>query len=206
MTSDDASPPRPSAPVPGPGDALLVVDVQHDFLPGGALGIAHGDAVVGPANCAIASFVARALPVLASRDWHPPGHCSFREQGGPWPVHCVAGSHGAAFDPALRLPAGALVVSKATAPDQEAYSAFAGTGLDERLRALGVRRLFLAGLATDYCVLYTTHDALALGYRVVVLRDAVAAVDASPGDGERALEAMHAAGAELAEAAALAAP
>jgi nicotinamidase/pyrazinamidase len=198
--------PPPQALVPGPGDALLVVDVQHDFLPGGALGVRGGDAILGPINAAIARFAARGAPVLASRDWHPAGHCSFREQGGPWPVHCVAGSHGAAFSPALHLPPGTVVVSKATERDQEAYSAFAGTGLHKHLQALGVRRLFIVGLATDYCVLHTARDALALGYRVVVLRDAVAAVDAQPGDGAHALAEMGRAGAAVAESARLASP
>ncbi|NWG74125.1 MAG: isochorismatase family protein, partial [Rubrivivax sp.] len=169
------------------GDALLVVDLQHDFLPGGALGVAHGDATIAPINRLIELFTSRGLPVFASRDWHPRDHCSFRERGGPWPVHCVAGSHGAAFTDAVHWPADVTVVSKATERDREAYSALDGTGLREHLQARGVRRVFVAGLATDYCVRATAADALALGLEVVVVRDAVAAVDVQPGDGERAL-------------------
>lgn len=187
----------------GPGDALLVVDVQIDFLPGGALGISDGNAVIGPLNAAIGRFRVAALPVYASRDWHPPDHCSFTAQGGPWPVHCVAGSRGAAFAPALALPPDVPVISKATEPARDAYSAFDGTGLDERLRHDGVRRLFIGGLATDYCVRWSVHDALAEGYEVVVLRDAVRPVDVRPGDGARALRAVRRRGARTVGRAAL---
>jgi nicotinamidase/pyrazinamidase len=177
-----------------PGDVLLVVDIQHDFI-AGSLSVPRGGEVVPVLNRYLALFTARGLPVIATRDWHPADHCSFRAQGGPWPVHCVAGTLGAAWDPALALPAGVAIVSKATARDREAYSAFAGTDLAERLRALGVARLFIGGLALDYCVLHTTRDALALGYRVCVLADAVRAVDVQPGDGARARDALRAAGA-----------
>lgn len=195
----------PDAPVlaPAAGDALLVVDLQHDFLPGGALGVAHGDATVTPINRLIALFTARGLPVFASRDWHPADHCSFHEQGGPWPVHCVAGTHGAAFTDAVQWPADVTVVSKATARDREAYSALDGTGLREHLAARGVKRIFVAGLATDYCVRATAADALAAGLDVVVVRDAVAAVDVQPGDGERALAEIREHGGRVVESAAL---
>jgi nicotinamidase/pyrazinamidase len=177
------------------GDALLLVDVQLDFLPGGALGVRHGDAVIAPLNAAIERFRAAGLPIYASRDWHPPDHCSFVAQGGPWPVHCVAESPGAAFAPALALPPDARIVSKATEVGRDAYSAFDGTDLAERLREDGVRRLFIGGLATDYCVRWTVQDALAYGYEVVVLRDAVRAVEVRPGDGARALRAIQRRGA-----------
>jgi nicotinamidase/pyrazinamidase len=179
----------------GAGDALLVVDVQNDFLPGGALGVRGGDAVIAPINAAIGLFRDHGLPVYASRDWHPPDHCSFRARGGPWPQHCVAGSRGAAFPRALALPADVPVISKATSPAHEAYSAFDGTDLDSRLRHDGVRRLFIAGLATDYCVRWTVQDALALGYEAVVLVDAVRPVDVRAGDGARALRAVRRRGA-----------
>jgi nicotinamidase/pyrazinamidase len=149
----------------------------------------------------VAQFRARGLPVLASRDWHPPDHRSFTPQGGPWPVHCVAGTPGAAFAAAFALPPDAPPVSKATTPSVEAYSAFAGTDLAERLAAARVRRLFIGGLATDYCVLNTVLDARRLGYDAVVIEDAIRAVDVQPGDGARALAAMLAAGATLASSA-----
>ena len=182
-------------------DALLIVDLQRDFLPGGSLAVPGGDAVVAPANASIARFVEHRLPVFASRDWHPQGHCSFRACGGPWPPHCVAGSTGAAFAPELRLPAQTVIIDKATTRERDAYSAFGHTELQARLRAGHVLRLIVCGLATDYCVRSTVLDALALGYRVVVLRDAIAAVELQPGDGERALRQMRDAGAVIATSA-----
>lgn len=180
---------------PGPGDALVIVDLQNDFLPGGSLAVPEGDAVVAPLNRAIELFNARGLPIFATRDWHPPGHCSFRDQGGPWPPHCITGSPGAAFAAALKLPGRAEIVSKATRPDRDAYSGFQDTDLDIRLRTAGVTRLYVGGLATDYCVLNTVLDARAAGYGVVLLSDAVRAVEVRPGDGERALARMSEAGA-----------
>ena len=177
------------------GDALVVVDVQNDFLPGGALAVPAGDAVIEPLNTWIARFRAAGLPVVATRDWHPPNHCSFREQGGPWPAHCVADTPGAAFAADLHLPDDAWIVSKATEPDREAYSGFEGTDLAERLKDAGVRRLFIGGLATDYCVLNTVKDALANGFAVYLLSDAIRAVNVNPGDGDRAITEMTAAGA-----------
>ena len=179
------------------GDALLIVDVQHDFLPGGNLAVPDGDAVIAPLNRAIAAFHAAGLPIFASRDYHPPDHCSFRPQGGEWPVHCVAGTSGATFADDLNLPVEAAVVSKATTPERDAYSAFDSTDLADKLHAAGIRRLFVGGLATDYCVKATVLDALGAGFAVVLLSEAIAAVDLHPGDGARAIEAMRAAGAEL---------
>ncbi|WJW76564.1 nicotinamidase [Thiohalobacter sp. IOR34] len=188
----------PSAFHLAPGDALLIVDVQNDFLPGGSLAVPEGDRVIPPLNRCAALFDRLGLPVIATRDWHPRDHCSFREQGGPWPAHCIAGTPGAAFPETLQLPANTLIVSKATHASQEAYSGFQGTGLESRLREAGVERLFIGGLATDYCVLETVRDALRAGFRVVLLGDAVRAVDVRPGDGERALQEMLGAGARLA--------
>ena len=179
------------------GDALILVDVQNDFLPGGALAVAAGDEVVPVANRYMAQFRSRNFPVFASRDWHPANHCSFAAAGGPWPPHCVSGTGGAAFAGALDPLAGEEVISKATRPDADAYSAFDGTDLAGRLAALGIRRVLVLGLATDYCVLATVRDALANGLVVVVPRDGVRAVDVEPGDGERALAAMSDAGAML---------
>jgi len=186
-------------------DAMIAVDPQVDFLPGGSLPVPRGDEVVPPLNRWLEAFAAAGLPVFASRDWHPPDHCSFRARGGPWPVHCVAGTAGAAFAPGLRLPPGTVVVSKADAPEREDYSVFAATGLEELLRARGVRRVFVGGLATEYCVLRTVEDALAKGFEVVLLEDSIRPIEAAPGDGRRALERMRGLGAvpaRLAEAAA----
>lgn len=172
------------------GDALLIVDVQSDFLPGGSLAVPRGDEVVAVLNGCVQAFRQAGLPVVATRDWHPPDHCSFRPQGGPWPPHCVAGSAGAGFAPGLQLPAQAIVISKATQQQSDAYSGFEGTALDQRLRQAGVGRLFIGGLATDYCVLNTVCDALRLGYQTVLLLDAIRAVDVHAGDGERAIARM----------------
>lgn len=186
-------------PQPGPHDALVIVDVQNDFLPGGALAVPHGDEVVAPLQALAAAFAAAGRPVYATRDWHPADHVSFREQGGPWPPHCIAGTPGADFPPGLRLPAGTIVISKAERSERDAYSGFDGTDLERQLRAAGVRRLYVGGLATDYCVRATVLDARRLGFEVVVVASAVRAVDVSAGDGERALAAMVAAGATLAD-------
>ena len=183
---------------PGVGDALLVVDVQNDFLPGGSLAVPRGDEVVPVLNRCLALFSKESLPVYASRDWHPPGHCSFRAQGGPWPPHCMADTYGAEFASNLDLPADAVIISKADTPEKDAYSAFEGTDLGLCLKAVDVRRLFVGGLATDYCVLNTVKDALALGYGVVLLADAVRAVEVTPGDGERAMMEMRTLGARIA--------
>lgn len=177
------------------GDALLIVDVQSDFLAGGSLAVPRGDEVIPVLNGYLAAFQQAGLPVLATRDWHPSGHCSFRPQGGPWPPHCVAGSAGAGFAPGLKLPVDSIVISKATDRQRDAYSGFDGTELDRRLRQAGVGRLFIGGLATDYCVLSTVRDALKLGYQAVLLQDAVRAVDVQPGDGQRAMAEMKKQGA-----------
>jgi len=180
------------------GDALLVVDVQNDFLPGGSLAVPHGGDVVAPLNHCLALFAEKKLPVYASRDWHTADHISFRARGGPWPPHCVANTAGADFAANLALPPGAVIISKADTRDRDAYSAFGGTDLDRRLKDAGVRRLFTGGLATDYCVLNTVRDALKLGYEVILFTDAVRAVEAAPGDGERALAEVRRLGARLA--------
>jgi nicotinamidase/pyrazinamidase len=181
---------------PHTSDALLIVDVQNDFLPGGSLAVPRGDEVVPVLNRYVRAFAVQNLPVYATRDWHPERHCSFRAQGGIWPPHCVAGTRGAEFAAALRLPPSAVVISKATTPEQDAYSGFQGTNLDQQLRSAGIRRLFIGGLATDYCVLNTVRDALRLGYQVLLLGDAIRAVDVQPGDGQRAEEEMIKLGAQ----------
>ena len=183
--------------------ALLIVDLQNDFCPGGALQITDGDRVVEPINRAAQLFAAAGLPVLASRDWHPPDTRHFRAFGGVWPVHCVQGTSGAAFHPALRLPGGTVVLSKGIDPELDGYSAFEGVTVDGRmlaelLRELQVRKLYISGLATDYCVLCTTREALRSGFEVTVLTDAVAGVDIVPGASADAIEDMEKAGARLA--------
>ncbi|WP_137893137.1 nicotinamidase [Ramlibacter sp. 2FC] len=193
--SDRTAHATPGAPSLRPGDALIVVDVQRDFLPGGALAVAEGDQVVPVLNHYIARFEQADLPTVFTRDWHPRDHCSFRAQGGPWPPHCVADSAGAAFAPGLALPPSGHLVSKATTAEADVYSGFQGTGLADWLRERGCRRLFVGGLATDYCVRETVRDALAAGFAVVLLRDAVRAVEVQPGDGARAEQAMREAGA-----------
>ncbi len=181
---------------PQPGDALLIVDVQNDFLPGGSLAVAEGDQVVAILNDYIAIFSRQGLPIYATRDWHTSDHCSFQVQGGPWPPHCVAGSPGAGFAPGLRLPAESVtIISKGTRQDKDAYSGFEGTDLAERLRSAGVQRLFIGGLATDYCVLNTVRDALREGFAVQLLTDAIRAVNVQPDDGAKAIAEMRRQGA-----------
>jgi len=184
-------------------DALVIVDVQNDFCPGGALAVPEGDRVAPVLSRYAARFAARGAPVFVSRDWHPARTRHFREQGGAWPPHCVQGTPGAAFHPDLALPAGAEVVSKGMDPADDAYSCFQGETAEglpfaAALGERGAGRLFVGGLATDYCVKATVLDALKEGFEVVVLEDAVRAVDVDPGDGERALDEMRRAGARLA--------
>src|SRR5207247_4602082 len=166
-----------------------------DCLPGGALGVPRGDEVVPVLNRYMAAFRARGLPILASRDWHPAKHCSFLEQGGVWPVHCVVDTKGAEFLPDLHLAPSTIVISKATDPKKDAYSAFEGTALDEHLRKTGVRRLFIGGLATDYCVLNTVRAALKGGYAVCLLMDGIRWVHLKPDEGRKAEEEMISLGA-----------
>ena len=183
-------------------DALLLVDVQNDFCPGGALAVADGDAVVPALNAWIAAARQGGARVFASRDWHPPDHLSFAARGGFWPPHCVQDTPGAAFHPDLELPDDAVVVTKADQSEREAYSAFDSGELADELLAAGIQRLWVGGLATDYCVKASVLDATELpGLEVRVITNAIRAVDAAPGDGEAALEAMQAAGAILEHAA-----
>ena len=182
--------------------ALLLVDVQVDFCPGGALAVAGGDAVVPVANRLAARASALGLPVYASRDWHPEDSAHFRQHGGPWQTHCVAGTEGARLHPDLALPSTTLIVSKGTGRDEHGYSVFdgrvAGRGeFGDDLVARGVDHLVVCGLATDYCVRATVMDALSRGFGVTVVEDGVAAVNAEDGDGARALGEMQTAGATM---------
>lgn len=174
----------------GRDSALIVVDVQNDFCPGGALPVPQGDQVIPVLNSYLNKFAAADAPIYATRDWHPPDHVSFASQGGPWPSHCVQNTGGAEFHRDLQLPEGAIVVSKATYPTKEAYSGFDGTHLEASLQRRGVRRVFVGGLATDYCVKSTVLDARKRGFETVLLEDAIRGVDVKPGDSERAVDEM----------------
>ncbi len=177
-------------------DALIVVDVQNDFCPGGALAVPLGNEVVPVLNEYIRRARTASMPIFASRDWHPAATKHFAAQGGPWPPHCVQGTWGAEFNPYLELPGEAQVVSKGTDTEDDGYSAFearlpeGGQTLREALRALGVTRVHIGGLATDYCVKATVLDALSEGLETHVLTDASRPVDVRPGDGDRALRLM----------------
>jgi nicotinate phosphoribosyltransferase len=180
-----------------PTDALIVVDVQNDFCPGGALPVPEGDQVV----CVLNEWIDRAegagAVVVVSRDWHPPDHCSFRPCGGPWPVHCVRETPGARYHPGLRIPPHAIQIDKATTPQRESYSDFAGTGLARTLRGRGVRRVWVGGLALDYCVRATVLDALAEGFKAHLILAGTRAVNVRPGDGRRAVAELRRAGATV---------
>jgi nicotinamidase/pyrazinamidase len=180
--------------------ALLLVDVQNDFCPGGALAVPDGDRVTEPLSRIAGCFAAAGLPVLASRDWHPSVTRHFSGYGGIWPPHCVQDSPGAAFHPTLQLPEGTLIISKGNDPDSDSYSAFegrsdSGNSLSEILATLQVKHLYVGGLATDYCVRSTVLDARKAGLEVTVLADAIAGVNIAAGDSEKALEEMGRAGA-----------
>lgn len=168
----------------------MIVDMQNDFLAGGSLAVTGGNAIIPVLNQYIACFQAHQLPVFATRDWHPPDHCSFQPQGGLWPPHCIAGSIGAAFHPDLELPAGTTIISKAASQGKDAYSAFTDTGLNALLQASGIHRLFIGGLATEYCVMNTVKDAVHNHYTTFVLQDAVCAINKQPENGWRALAEM----------------
>jgi nicotinamidase/pyrazinamidase len=167
--------------------ALIIVDVQNDFLPGGALPVPEGDRVINPINSYIKLFRDKNRLIVATRDWHPPNHISFRERGGPWPPHCIKNTFGAEYPKKLKLPGDIIIISKGFNEDEEAYSGFHNTSLDDVLRKAGIRRIFVSGLATDYCVKATALDGLRLGYQVVLLLDAIKGVDVNPGDSEKAI-------------------
>ena len=177
--------------------AVLVVDAQNDFFPGGALPVPEGDAILPPLNALLARAREHDWPVITSRDWHPPDHSSFQAQGGPWPPHCVRGTRGAELNGGLELPPVFTMVHKATRRDRDAYSAFDGTGLAEHLRRAGIGTLVVGGLALDYCVKASCLDARREGFRVQLLLPATRAVEVNPGDGERALAELREAGVEV---------
>ena len=180
-----------------PGDALIILDVQCDFCAGGALEVAGADSILPTVNALIEEAVAAGAPVVASRDWHPAGHASFHEAGGPWPTHCVQGSAGAEFHPDLRLPERAIIVTKGTAPERDQLSAFNATGLADRLRQLDVRRLLIVGLALDVCVRDSALDAIAEGFETHVRLSGSRAI--TPDAGRDAVEKMRKAGVVIEE-------
>jgi nicotinamidase/pyrazinamidase len=179
----------------GRSDALIVVDVQNDFLPGGALGVPGGDRVIEPIN--------RIMPlfdyVVATRDWHPEEHPHFSDYGGPWPYHCLQETPGAEFGPGLRVDEFDEVLSKGTHVSSHGYDAFESGDLAERLRARGVHRVFVCGLATDYCVKATALAGVEAGFETILLTDAIAAVNVNPTDERTALDEMSAQGVRFAK-------
>lgn len=178
-------------------DALLVVDVQNDFLPGGSLAVPEGDLIIPIVNRYIELFTLAGLPVFASRDYHPANHCSFAGHGGNWPPHCIAETNGASFPDELKLPNNVSIVSKAVRQDKDAYSAMDETELAIKLKELGVSRIFVCGLATDYCVHASVLDLLETGYQVIVLTDGIRGVNLQPDDSAKAIEEMKAKGAKV---------
>ena len=176
---------------PQEGDALLIIDPQNDFLPKGGLPIPSGDKIIPVLNQLFKLFEQTSLPVFVTRDWHPHNHCSFTTEGGKWPPHCIAGTYGAAFPNTLNLPANAQIISKARTPDRDAYSGFDGTDLKDKLNQLSINRLFIGGLATDYCVLDTVLDARRFGFDVILIDAATKGVEANPGDVSRAVVSMQ---------------
>jgi len=183
-----------------PKDALIIVDVQNDFCPGGSLAVQNGDKVVPVLNRYIENFLNAGLPIFATRDWHPAKTSHFKLYGGIWPVHCVQGTHGAEFHPALKLTNETIIVSAGMGSDEDGYSGFlgrdnTGTSLATLLHERGVDRLFVGGLATDYCVKHTVLDGIRQGFQVVLIGHAVRGVNLNPEDSERAVQEMSTAGA-----------
>ncbi len=177
--------------------ALIVVDMQNDFCPGGALAVADGDRIISDINKLVLEFVKEGCPVVFTRDWHPRNHCSFSENGGMWPVHCVADTVGAAFHRELFVPETAVIISKAHRPFPDAYSGFQGTDLEQVLKINGVTEVTVCGLATDYCVKATALDAVEAGFKTAVVKDAVKAVNIAPDDGRKAFEEMKKKGVDV---------
>jgi len=173
-------------------DALIVVDMQNDFCPGGALPVQECDRVVATLNRWIEAAQQGGAQIIASRDWHPPDHESFQEQGGKWPPHCIQQSAGAEFRSDLRLPPDAHIVSKGNQSDRDSYSAFGATDLAEELRTQGVRRIWVGGVALDVCVKATALDGLQAGFEVHLIQNGTSPVDQA--DGQRSLEEMQQAG------------
>ncbi len=177
-------------------DALIVVDMQKDFMPGGALPVPEGDKIIPSLNKYIERFASLTLPVYFTRDWHPEDHISFKGHGGIWPPHCVQNTEGAEFHDDLLIPQdNKFIISKGTSKDFDAYSGFQGTILENLLKERGIKRVFVGGVATDYCVKNTVLGALNLRFQVFLLTDGIKGVDVNPGDSERAIDLMLSEGA-----------
>lgn len=179
----------------GESDALIIVDVQNDFCPGGSLAVDGGDEVATALSSLATQFRIKGARVFATQDWHPENHSSFKDQGGSWPSHCVQGSSGAEFHENLRLPIGTSIVRKGANPEIDAYSGFLDSNLEDQIRRTDINRLFIGGLATDYCVLNTVLDARKLEFDVFLIEDAIAAVNTEPEDGANAIQKMKDSGA-----------
>lgn len=178
-----------------PKKALLVVDVQNDFCPDGALAVPDGDKIIPQINKYIKIFSKKKLPVFAIRDWHPKDTRHFKKFGGVWPIHCIQNTEGAAFHPKLKLPKGAILLYKGIYPQRDGYSAFeaetlSGMSFLNLLELFGIKEIYIAGLATDYCVKFSAHDALKQGFKVKLLIDAIKGVNIGPDDSENALREM----------------
>jgi len=180
--------------------ALLIVDVQNDFCPGGALAVPEGDKIIPVLNKYIKIFSRKKLPIFASRDWHPRDTKHFKQFGGPWPKHCIQNTKGAGFHRSLKFSKETVILSKGMDPDKDSYSAFQaidsnGTEFLQLLKIFGVKELFVGGLATDYCVKSSVLDALKSGLKVDLLIDAIKGVNIRPKDSEDAMEEMVSRGA-----------
>lgn len=169
-------------------DAFIIVDVQRDFCPGGALPVPGSNQIIPVLNDYIKIFKQARAHIYATRDWHPPNHVSFESYGGVWPPHCIQETDGAKFHPKLRLPEDVIIISKATTPSKESYSGFGGTKLNVELKMKAIKRIFVGGLATDYCVKHTVIDALRLGFDTILLVDAIRGVNIQPNDSKKAIE------------------
>lgn len=177
------------------GDGLCLVDVQSDFCPGGALAVEEGDSIIPLLNRWTRAALEIGIPILASRDWHPVNHVSFRDQGGLWPPHCLQDSRGARFHPDLELPEQVIKITKGVRLDKDQNSVFDQTGLERQMERDGIKRLWIGGLALDVCVLDSVIDALKTGFEAFLIREGTRPI--TPEGGKIAMEKMRAAGARI---------
>lgn len=198
--SQESLPPLSMAiPTPGRHSALLLIDLQNDYFPGGALGISEADTLIPTINACIRHFSRNGWPILATRDWHPPTHCSFQEQQGPWLPHCIQGSRGAQFHSDLVMPPGMMVISKGTQPKKDSTSCFEESSLEERLEDLGTKTLWILGLGTAECLKKTLSAACRLKLTTIVFTDAVKTFSAHPTSETNLLQEIVQSGGRLAQ-------